>query len=177
MEASIRWLLLDSMVYFEAAESICRSLEHLLEETRNKRAETLKDVKIISGEINHDLGCIATEINQPIAALKNFQEFNSLMMELSDGNRRPKTAVSWNELGNAHMMNQEWTLGEECFHKSMNALKQLDDYKPVDSSSLVINLGFSYWLQGRLEEAGKILRDILAIRESVYGINDRESFM
>jgi hypothetical protein len=140
----------------------------------------LKAVKILSGEISHDLGCIATETNQPAAALTNFQAFNRLMIDFSGGNPQSKDmglAVSWNELGNAHMMAEDWTLGEECFLKSMEELKQLDDYKPVDSSFPAINLSFSYWLQGRLEEAEKTLCDILAIRESVYGLNDRESFM
>jgi hypothetical protein len=69
------------------------------------------------------------------------------MIEFSSGKPQIKDmglAVSWNELGNTHIMNQEWTLGEECFLRSMNALKQLDDYKPVDSLFPVINLGFSY---------------------------------
>lgn len=140
----------------------------------------LRSIKTLSAEISHDLGCVATETNQPEAALLHFQNFNTTMMAFADGHPQTqdmRLAVSWNELGNAYMMNEEWTLAEECFIRSIDTLKQLDDYKPVDSSFPVINLGFSYWLQGRLDEAEQTLHDILALREAAYGINDQESFM
>jgi tetratricopeptide (TPR) repeat protein len=102
------------------------------------------------------------------------------MLDFSGGTPQKedkRLAVSWNELGNAHMMNKEWTSAEGCFIRSMNALKQLDKFKKVDLSFPIINLGFSYWLQGRLEEADKTLAEILEVREAAYGINDQESFM
>jgi hypothetical protein len=55
-------------------------------------------------------------------------------------------------------------------------LKQLYDFKKVELSFPIINLAFSYWLQGRLEEADKTLAEILATLEAAYGIKDRESF-
>lgn len=171
---------LESTFYLDTAKSICTSLEDLLKEPGPEGVALLKSVKTLSAEISHDLGCIATETNQPEAALLHFRTFNTTMIEFAGGQSQSedrRLAVSWNELGNAHMMNEEWILAEECFIRSMDTLKELDDYKPVDCSFPVINLGFSYWLQGRLEEAEKTLRDILAIRECVYGINDRESFM
>ena len=139
-----------------------------------------KTIRKMVAEIHHDLGCIATETNQPRAALDHFTAFNKAMIEFADGQPQTKDmslAVSWNELGNAYMMNEEWNSAADCFLRSMEILHQLESFKKVDLSFPQITLGFSYWLQGRLDEADQILSDILAAREEAYGINDRESFM
>jgi hypothetical protein len=160
---------------------MCTTMEDKLSKQNGPQKDALlKKIKTLSAEISHDLGCIATETNQPEAALLHFSTFNTAMLDFSGGKPQKKDkrlAVSWNELGNAHMMNEEWTRAEDCFIRSMDALKQLDGFKEVDLSFPMINLAFSYWLQGRLEEADKTLAEILAAREAAYGINDRESFM
>lgn len=101
--------------------------------------------------------------NQPQSALLHFRRFNTMMLVASAGNPQHKDmrlAVSWNELGNAHMMNKDWALAEECFLCSVNALKLMDNYTPVLCSFPIINLGFAYWLQGRLDEAETTLKNI-----------------
>lgn len=158
--------------------TICKDLERNLSgQNAPQNAELHKAIKTLSAEISHDLGCIATETNQPEAAFLHFSTFNRTMIEFSCGKPGSGLAVSWNELGNAHMMNERWTEAADCYIQSMDVLKELDDFKKVDLSFPIINLGFSYWLQGRLEEADETLSDILATREAAYGINDRESFM
>jgi tetratricopeptide (TPR) repeat protein len=85
--------------------------------------------------------------------------------------------ISWNELGNAYMMNKSWSEGEDCFHKSIESAQQLPDYKPTDASFPYVNLGLAYWLTGRHDEALKTLLEGIGYREAAYGVDDRESFM
>ena len=40
----------------------------------------------------------------------------------------------------------------------------------------VANLGLAYWLQGRLEDAVRVLEEGLKEREMSYGLNDKHSF-
>lgn len=165
-------------MYLKTAMDVCQALEATLQEKEVPGLQ--KAVQTLLSEINHDLGCIATETNQPEAALRHFSEFNRSMIKFAgDEPQREdmRLAVSWNELGNAYMMNKQWTQAADCFIRSMDTLKQLNNFKKVDLSFPQINLGFSYWLQGRLDEADEVLSDILAAREAAYGINDRESFM
>jgi hypothetical protein len=161
--------------------TMCRALEeNLLKQNDSLDTDLHRTIKTLLAEICHDLGCIATETNQPEAALTHFSAFNAAMIEFAGGEPQTKDkglAVSWNELGNAYMMNENWKSAEDCFIISIDTLRQLDNFKKVDLSFPVINLGFSYWLQGRLSEADETLSDILAAREAAYGINDRESFM
>ena len=92
--------------------------------------------------------------------------------------RTDKTlAVSWNELGVANMMNGNWSEGEACFLRSIEELKHLDSYTPVDASFPVTNLGYSFWLQGRLDEAGDVLGDMLEVRERILGVDDKTGFL
>jgi len=154
--------------------------EKLSKQSGPQKDSLLKAIKTLSAEMSHDLACIASETNAPEAAFYHFSAFNTAMLEFAGGKSQKKDkrlAVSWNELGVAHMMLEHWRLAEDCFIRSMDALKELDDFKKVDLSFPIINLAFSYWLQERLDEADKTLAEILAIREAAYGINDRESFM
>lgn len=88
-----------------------------------------------------------------------------------------RLAISWNELGNAYMMNKMWKKGEECFKNSIESAQLLKDYKPVDTSFPYVNLGLSYWFMGRNEEAIKALLTGLQAREEAYGVDDTHSFM
>ncbi|EED16512.1 NB-ARC and TPR domain protein [Talaromyces stipitatus ATCC 10500] len=169
----------ESTRYLETAMDIYKILQNR-SETGPLNEDINNTIKRMVAEIHHDLGCIATETNQPNTALNHFIAFNKAMIEFADGEPQTKDmslGVSWNELGNAYMMNGEWNSAADCFLRSMETLKQLENFRKVDLSFPQINLGFSYWLQGRLNEADEILSDILAAREEAYGINDRESFM
>jgi hypothetical protein len=42
---------------------------------------------------------------------------------------------------------------------------------------LVVNLGLSWWLTGRYDDAVITLNEGLRHREQAFGTNDRESFM
>jgi tetratricopeptide (TPR) repeat protein len=165
------------------AENICESLKTRLSkhpEAMSKNSVTFKQLDSILAEIQHNRGCIATEINEPYDALNYHRRFNAMMVQemgdMSHGNDM-RLAISWNELGNAYMLNDDWPSGEECFQKSINLMRQLDNFEEVSISLPVVNLGLAYWLQGRHKEAHDILLDGLKKREQAFGPDDRVSFM
>ncbi|KAL8731034.1 MAG: hypothetical protein Q9166_003685 [cf. Caloplaca sp. 2 TL-2023] len=144
------------------------------------RTQATGDLKALLAEIHHNLGCIGTETNDPIGTLKNFQTFNELMNnEFGDGTqgKDKRLAISWNELGNAYMLNGLWAKGEESFKKSMQTMQRVDGFQNIDNSFALVNLGLAYWLTDRLQEAVDVLMEGLKHREALYGPDDRESFI
>jgi len=141
---------------------------------------THKQLDSILAEIQHNRGCIATEINDPHDALNYHKSFNAMMvreMGTSTSGNDMRLAISWNELGNAYMLNDDWWKGEECFQKSIDLMRQLDQFEKVSISLPVVNLGLAYWLQGRHEEANDVLVEGLKNREDAFGAEDRVSFI
>lgn len=165
------------------ADSICESLKarlHEQPEGMSKNIVTHKQLDSILAEIQHNRGCIATEINEPHDALNYHKGFNAMMVQemgtTPNGNDL-RLAISWNELGNAYMLNDQWSKGEECFQKSIDLMRQLERFDKVLISLPVVNLGLAYWLQGRHEQATDILLEGLKDREAAFGADDRVSFM
>ncbi|KAL8939594.1 MAG: hypothetical protein Q9216_003274 [Gyalolechia sp. 2 TL-2023] len=144
------------------------------------REPASKDLKALLAQIHHNLGCIGKKTNDPAGTLKHFQIFNDLMVDkIGEGfhGRDKRLAISWNELGDAHMLNGQWEKGEVSFKKSIGAMKRLDGFRNIDNSSALVNLGLTYWLTDRLDEAIKVLMEGLGQREAFYGPDDRDSFM
>jgi tetratricopeptide (TPR) repeat protein len=139
-----------------------------------------QDVDNIVAEIHHNRGVIANEINRPNESLKYLLKFNEMMRKELAG-RRPGTdmrlALSFNELGCAYMLRDDYSNAEECFEKSISSMEKLDNYERWQVSLPGVNLGVVYWLTGRYIEALDILLQGLRDREKKFGLNDRESFM
>ena len=137
-------------------------------------------VDTILAEIMHNRGCIATEVNMPNEALKFQVTFNAQMIrELGNvrGGNDMRLAISWNELGNAHMLNKDWRKGQKCFRQSIDLMRKLDDFEETWISLPICNLGLAQWLQGNYAEALEILLKGLKDREDRYGAGDRVSFV
>ncbi len=140
----------------------------------------LKQLNFILAEIHHNSGCIGTETNDPANTLKHFQTFNQMMIEEIDEVQQrtdKRLAISWNELGNAYMMNKMYKKGEECFLTSMSTMKRLENFSRTDMSFPFVNLGLAYWLMALLDEAMDTLLEGLRDREAAYGPDDNKSFM
>lgn len=132
-------------------------------------------------EITHNRGCIASETNEPSVALAHFSNFNSMMVAEFEAKpqllqRDMRLAISWNELGNAHMLSRQWALGEECYNRSIETMRRLAFFKETNLSPPVVNLSLSFWLQGKLDAALDHLVAGLREREMAFGNDDRESF-
>ncbi|KAL1302195.1 hypothetical protein AAFC00_002624 [Neodothiora populina] len=88
-----------------------------------------------------------------------------------------RLAISWNELGNAYMLNSAWEKGRVCFEKSIAQMNLLDDFSPLQLSLPLVNLALAYWVVGKYEDASEILTKALADREAVFGEDDGNSFI
>jgi tetratricopeptide (TPR) repeat protein len=165
------------------AQDICESLKARLYdqlEAMSPNAVTHKQLDSILAEIQHNRGCIATEINEPHDAFTYHKAFNAMMVQemgTAPSGHDMRLAISWNQLGNAYMLNDDWSKGEECFQKSVDLMRQLDKFEKVSISLPVVNIGLAYWLQGRHEEANDILIEGLKDRVDAFGSDDRVSFM
>jgi tetratricopeptide (TPR) repeat protein len=174
----------ESELFNNLAQGICETWEQrfsALASRTPEHDEQLRCIHATVAEILHNKGCIATEINAPKKAFRYFQQFNSMMVgefeSSSDLLRRDmRLGISWNELGNAYMLKKQWSKGERCFLRSIDTMKELENFRATDLSLPLVNLGLSYWLQGRNEEALQILNKGLKDREEAYGEDDRKSF-
>lgn len=134
----------------------------------------------ILADIYHTKGLAAAEMNQPDKALEYLSKFNDTMKKelgASSGGGDMRLAISWNQLGVAWMIKDEWQQGEKCFAKSIKLMKGLEDYKPYKISLPLANLGYAFWLTGRYPEAVQAFEEGLRHREAEFGPDDRESFM
>ncbi|EOD50697.1 putative tetratricopeptide repeat domain-containing protein [Neofusicoccum parvum UCRNP2] len=167
------------------AQTICEAWVSRISSHRAssaQRTQYQRDLHATLAEITHNRGCIASETNEPQAALSHFTHFNAMMAAEfgADGQlcrRDMRLAISWNELGNAHMLNSDWRRGEACFERSVATMRQLAFFEEINLSLPVVNLGLSWWLQGRNEEALGLLLQGLGERQKAFGSDDRESFI
>ncbi|KAJ9613478.1 hypothetical protein H2200_003420 [Cladophialophora chaetospira] len=165
------------------AQGICESLKlRILEDPVCVSGDPniLSQINYSLTEINHNRGCIALEVNEPVSALKYHKLFNDMMMKELAGrvsHNDMRLAISWNELGNSYMLNGNWAQGEECFLRSIDEMKKLNHYQPIMISLPLSNIGLAYWLQGKLLEAEAALSQGLRDREKAFGADDRISFI
>jgi hypothetical protein len=129
---------LDAVFSNNMAQSICESLKlRLLEhpELAQNSPVTLSKLNYSLLEIAHNRGCIALEINEPSDALQYLAMFNEEMVKesLKNNTEDMRLAISWNELGNAHMLNRNWKKGEECFLKSIEEMRK---YRKFDETMI-----------------------------------------
>ena len=170
----------DSPPFFAEARHIVETLKASLPQGHNAGKDDTKQLDSLLAEVHHNFGCVGTETNDPKGTLAHFERFNELMMqEIGDGaqGKDKRLAISWNELGNAYMLNGMWEKGEESFKRSISTMQRVENFEWTDVSFPFVNLGLAYWLTNRLEEAMKTLMEGLGHREAVHGVDDKESFM
>jgi tetratricopeptide (TPR) repeat protein len=82
----------------------------------------------------------------------------------------------YNEIGIAYGLQEMWDTAAEHFIKSIDVLKELENYRDTMLGLPAPNLGLVYWIQGRLEESENVLVEILEIQAANFGVDDIESF-
>ncbi|KAL9628452.1 MAG: hypothetical protein Q9164_007271 [Protoblastenia rupestris] len=85
-------------------------------------------------------------------------------------------AIVYNEIGVAYGMNEQWSLAEDYFLKSIEVMKEQDDYEDTNLGWPEPNLGLIYWIQGRYDEAETVLNEILDVFALAFGVDDIKSF-
>lgn len=79
-------------------------------------------------------------------------------------------------MGIAYMGLKKFAKATEYFQQSYPMLKSIRDLDLDEFGFPVCNLGLAYWVQGELEEADRILTDLLAQRDERHGNFDRVSY-
>ncbi|XMA19839.1 hypothetical protein WAI453_012630 [Rhynchosporium graminicola] len=178
-----RGRLIDTNLYNNMAQSICESLKCQLYEPSDLSSSlgvTHSELDFMLAELYHNRGIIACGASDATEGLRNLKIFHD-MMEKEFEKDTPRTdmrlGLAFNQLGFAYMLKEDWPQGEIHFLRSIELLEMLDDYEPTLISLPIVNLGYSYWLQGRLDEAATVLRKGVGDREQKFGIHDRISFI
>ncbi|KAF1845081.1 uncharacterized protein K460DRAFT_394818 [Cucurbitaria berberidis CBS 394.84] len=174
---------LESDVFSGIAQRLCEELKNFYPLTADhlqSHNPKERDIESLLAEIHHNRGVMANEINRPHESLNYLLKFNAMMMK-ELGDRRPGTdmrlALSFNELGCAYMLQNDYEHAEKCFEKSISSMEKLDNYERWQVSLPGVNLGVVYWLTERYTDALDILSRGLRDRERKFGFNDQESFI
>ncbi len=83
---------------------------------------------------------------------------------------------AYNEIGVAYGNIGMLDEAAEAFHLSIKIFQGLDDYEDTMLGWPEPNLGFIYWMQGKLEDAEHALVEILDIHAAAWGVDDVKSF-
>ncbi|KAH8704099.1 hypothetical protein BGW36DRAFT_444704 [Talaromyces proteolyticus] len=147
----------------------------------DRSPEDLRDqLAVLYRTIIYERGVRALHTNDPEQSLLNMKKFSQIVRNSyqdKPGGTNQTLGVSWNELGNAYLQNNDAMKAEGCFFESKCSLEALDGATQISISMPLINLGFAAWVQGRLGEADEIFSQALADREKAYGANDKISFV
>jgi hypothetical protein len=128
---------------------------------------------------HHHKGVLALHTNNAVHSLRRFKRFTDLVIDKfgeRPSGRDQTLGVGWNELGNAHMQNGNIKEAEQCFVKSIQALKVIEGSRDITLSMPLINLAFTYWLSGRLDDADATFKVAYDQRVQAYTRDDKTSF-
>lgn len=118
----------------------------------------------------------AHHTNQPAMALYNSQHFIHALEKQVGEVENETLGVAYNELGVSFLQNGDATRSEECLRRSIRIIEALPGTTANTRSMPLINLGFTLWVRGQLDEAASVFARTLADREAAYGPNDTKSF-
>lgn len=170
----------DTIPLLYLAELMCDAL--------NKKSPEDASTQDLNGQLDdlrrqiiYHRGVRGLHVNQPAIALFNMKSFSKMVRDkygdTKPGGTDQTLGVSWNELGNAMLQNGDGSEAERCFLESKKYLGALDGATRISITMPLINLGFAYWIQGRLGEADAVFYQALQDREREYGIDDKTSFV
>ncbi|KPI37323.1 uncharacterized protein AB675_1583 [Cyphellophora attinorum] len=160
----------EAIAFFQSALNIVQNIPMDESETRY----------YLIRRVHNGIGTTCAEINRPIDCLKHQTIVADLLMTRNSTFGVPvddyPTAIAQNELGVAKAFNGDLEGAEKEFLLSIKTYQQNPNYEDVWLGWPMPNLGFIYWLQGRLTEARQILEEVLDIFRLAYGVDDVTSF-
>jgi len=125
------------------------------------------------------IGIAIVETNEHSLSMWHKQKWLDILLERkSDGSTIEdyELGYAYNEIGVAYGNNDMLDEAAGAFRRSIEVFQGLDDYKDTMLGWPGPNLGFIYWMQGKLEDAEHALREILDIHAAVWGVDDTKSF-
>lgn len=150
------------------------------EEIQALPLELRKEFEHLQRIYYHHSGALAEHTNDNQGSLSNFSKFTEMLQDkfgdAPTGNDQ-SLGVAWNELGNSFLQFKQFPKAEECHRKSIKALSVLDGATKISTNMPLINLAYTKWVAGELDEASELFEEALADRVHAYGLNDRTSFV
>lgn len=129
---------------------------------------------------NLDSATASMECNDAQDCLRRFKAWidNSAAAASAevDSNSQYELALYYNEIGVAYGMNGLYEDAIEHLFQSIEFFQRMPDYDDTLLSWPEPNLGFMYWVQGRYDEAERVLLEILQVQEDAWGVDDQKTF-
>ncbi|KAI1425307.1 hypothetical protein F5Y12DRAFT_747918 [Xylaria sp. FL1777] len=131
-------------------------------------------------ESNSFLGIALVETNEHSLSLTHKRNWLSSLQDRKSEELRQiedyELGYAYNEIGVAYGNENMLFEAAAAFHRSIEIFQGLDDYEDTMLGWPEPNLGFIYWMQGKLDEAEKALVEILDIHAAAWGFDDTKSF-
>ena len=159
----------DAKSFFSLAQEICENLSGSSPDP--SLASTLDE---LLSSIHYSTGATAIDLNAADQVMFHYSAFNDLRLKI--GRQDAFLAHSYNEKGNAYMVNKQYDKGLEAYKKAKEAYEQLPDFTVLMLPLVVANLGLANWFLGDYDAAVEILLKGLRRREEAFGVDDNESF-
>ncbi|KAK1778043.1 hypothetical protein QBC45DRAFT_170503 [Copromyces sp. CBS 386.78] len=126
------------------------------------------------------LGIVLTELNEHDRSLFHKKTWLNMLEERKTDAGQPiedyELGYAFNEIGvaygNANMLEE----AAKAFQRSSEIFKGLAEYDPTMLGWPQPNLGFIYWMQGKLQDAESTLAEIRGIHAAAWGVDDTVSF-
>ncbi|KAK3328632.1 hypothetical protein B0T19DRAFT_462261 [Cercophora scortea] len=126
------------------------------------------------------LGIVLAETNEHSLSMMHKKKWLAMLEERKSEAGAPiedyELGYAYNEIGVAYGNNAMLDEAAQAFRRSIEIFQGLDDYEDTMLGWPEPNLGFIYWMQGRLEEAEEALVEILDIHAAAWGVDDTKSF-
>jgi tetratricopeptide (TPR) repeat protein len=165
-----RGFVQESKAYYQLAQRIC-------ENSPNRDTE---DVSLTLRMVHNNQTTAAAETNARGDCLDHSLIWMRMFQERKTPEGKPQRdyelAIVYNETGVAYGMNEQWSLAEDYFLKSIEVMKEQEEYDDTMLGWPEPNLGLIYWIQGRYDEAETVLNEILDIFALAFGVDDTKSF-
>lgn len=126
------------------------------------------------------IGIALVETNEHSPSLFHKRTWLNMLEERVDSLGRPvedyELGYAYNEIGVAYGNNNQLDEAAHAFLRSIQIFQGLADYEDTMLGWPEPNLGFIYWMQGKLEDAEAALVEIMDIHAAAWGIDDTNSF-
>lgn len=126
------------------------------------------------------IGIALVETNEHVESMSHKMTWLNMLLErktvLGDIVEDYELGYAYNEVGVAYGNADRIDEAIEAFHRSIYIFQSLDDYEDTMLGWPEPNLGFMFWIQGKLDEAESALVEILDIHVEKWGVDDTESF-
>ena len=160
----------ECMSFNKLGQSICEQSENISSE----------DVQYDLRESHNNQSSAAAETNDPATSLIHAKIWLNLMLKRKSFDGRLmenyELGIVYNENGVAYAMNNMWEDAANCFIRSIEIIQGLPTYDDTMLGWPEPNLGIVYWIQGKWDDAERVLTEILKIHADAYGFDDTKSF-